>query len=357
MSQTLFTPEIIQELKVFANDGIKLFTKMATIASQLEEKKIDSTNNGDLDKVIKLLSGPKKLDGCVDIDGSKLWYKDGVLHREDGPAIEHANGDKFWYRDGKLHRLDGPAEEYASGTRCWYKDGKCHREDGPSCEYSNGDKIWHRHGKFHREDGPACEYSDGTKKWYRDGKLHREDGPACEYSDGRKMWHNDGNLHREGGPACEYSDGTKKWYKDGNLHRLDGPAIEWAGGTKYWYKDGNLHREDGPAIEYEDGSKIWYLNDVPQSDPEKVKHEASVLIRKQNEDTITYLLRYLDLINLNDIKKESAIKEMLCFLLSTDEGLDLLKNEPFKNTLKLKYETEYKTYLPKLEFFIKKKLY
>jgi hypothetical protein len=24
------------------------------------------------------------------------------LHREDGPAEEHANGAKFWYRDGVL---------------------------------------------------------------------------------------------------------------------------------------------------------------------------------------------------------------------------------------------------------------
>lgn len=43
-----------------------------------------------------------------------MWYKNGVLHRLDGPAViiwDH-NGIKIeenWYKDGKLHRLDGPA--------------------------------------------------------------------------------------------------------------------------------------------------------------------------------------------------------------------------------------------------------
>ena len=28
---------------------------------------------------------------------SKEWYLNGLLHREDGPAVEYANGDKEWY--------------------------------------------------------------------------------------------------------------------------------------------------------------------------------------------------------------------------------------------------------------------
>ena len=37
-------------------------------------------------------------------DGSKYWWLNGKLHREDGPAIEGADGDKSWYLNGKLHR-------------------------------------------------------------------------------------------------------------------------------------------------------------------------------------------------------------------------------------------------------------
>ena len=29
----------------------------------------------------------------------------------------NANGDKFWYKNGQLHREDGPALEYADGCR------------------------------------------------------------------------------------------------------------------------------------------------------------------------------------------------------------------------------------------------
>ena len=56
-------------------------------------------------------------------DGSKSWYQEGKLHRDDGPAIEYANGTKKWYQEGKLHRDDGPAIEYANGTKNWYLKG------------------------------------------------------------------------------------------------------------------------------------------------------------------------------------------------------------------------------------------
>ena len=35
-------------------------------------------------------------------NGSKAWYLNGELSREDGPACEYANGDKEWYLNGKL---------------------------------------------------------------------------------------------------------------------------------------------------------------------------------------------------------------------------------------------------------------
>ena len=34
-------------------------------------------------------------------DGSKSWYLNGKLHREDGPAVESADGDKYWWLNGK----------------------------------------------------------------------------------------------------------------------------------------------------------------------------------------------------------------------------------------------------------------
>ena len=34
-------------------------------------------------------------------DGTKEWYLNGQIHREDGPAVEGADGTKSWYLNGK----------------------------------------------------------------------------------------------------------------------------------------------------------------------------------------------------------------------------------------------------------------
>ena len=56
----------------------------------------------------------------IDEYGSKYWYLNDVIHREDGPAVECSNGDKEWYLNGKLHRVDGPAIEFINGDKYWY---------------------------------------------------------------------------------------------------------------------------------------------------------------------------------------------------------------------------------------------
>ena len=53
--------------------------------------------------------------------GHRYWHnKEGLYHREDGPAIEDADGSKAWYINGQYHREDGPAIENANGTKAWY---------------------------------------------------------------------------------------------------------------------------------------------------------------------------------------------------------------------------------------------
>jgi hypothetical protein len=57
-------------------------------------------------------------------DSCWCWTRNGLLHREDGPAIIDNNGDKFWMINDKPHRLDGPAAEFADGGQEWFVDGK-----------------------------------------------------------------------------------------------------------------------------------------------------------------------------------------------------------------------------------------
>ena len=80
-----------------------------------------------------------------------------------------------WYKEGKLHRLDGPAIEWSDGDREWWIEGKRHREDGPAIEYSSGSKYWFVEDKSHRLDGPAIEYYNGDKEWWIEGVNYTEE--------------------------------------------------------------------------------------------------------------------------------------------------------------------------------------
>jgi hypothetical protein len=109
----------------------------------------------------------------LEVNRTKYHYKNDVLHRKDGPAIECSNGDKYWFINGEKHREDGPAIEFTSGYKEWYIYDKRHREDGPAIEYINGDKYWYINDKKHREDGPAV-IKGKTAKWYIHGELIKE---------------------------------------------------------------------------------------------------------------------------------------------------------------------------------------
>jgi hypothetical protein len=65
----------------------------------------------------------------------------------------------------------GELYEWADGTKYWYLNGRLHREDGPAKEYANGSKFWYMNDEFHREDGPAVEFSSGHKEWWIDGQY------------------------------------------------------------------------------------------------------------------------------------------------------------------------------------------
>jgi len=126
----------------------------------------------------------------INENGDKAYYSDKemkIRHRADGPAVEYKNGDEQWYRDGKLHREDGPAKVSTDQ----------YRVDGPAVEHINGSKYWYLNGKLHRTDGPAVEYSNGDKAWYLNGRLHRVDGPAVEHINCYKSWYLNGIEYTE----------------------------------------------------------------------------------------------------------------------------------------------------------------
>ncbi len=82
------------------------------------------------------------------ICGESHWYQDDELHRDnDLPSI--VNGRFLqWYRHGKSHR-DGdlPAVVYPNGRRVWKKNGIIHRDGGPAIvDDTNYVYEWYQHG-------------------------------------------------------------------------------------------------------------------------------------------------------------------------------------------------------------------
>ncbi len=57
----------------------------------------------------------------VDDDGVKSWYKNGLLHREDGPAILSPDGIHSWYVYGKF--LGSEIRDGNSKTTSLYING------------------------------------------------------------------------------------------------------------------------------------------------------------------------------------------------------------------------------------------
>jgi hypothetical protein len=113
----------------------------------------------------------KSVQPYVSAEGTRQWWLNGRLHREDGPALETKEGDRVWYHAGLFHRADGPAFEMANGDRLWFARGVVHRVDGPAVERSDGLRMWYLNGELHREDGPAVESSDGGREWHLGGRL------------------------------------------------------------------------------------------------------------------------------------------------------------------------------------------
>jgi len=111
-------------------------------------------------------------------NGAIEWtLPSGVLHNENGPAIEQGDGSKYWYIDGDRHR-DGnlPAIEMANGDKEWWVEGKRHRDGGlPAVEKANGDREYWFNGKRHNEDGPAIVSGKNSSFWINGKRIETID--------------------------------------------------------------------------------------------------------------------------------------------------------------------------------------
>lgn len=53
-----------------------------------------------------------------------VYIRDGMKHRERGPAETRRDGYEAWYFMGLKHRVGGPAVTYPNGRKEWWVNGK-----------------------------------------------------------------------------------------------------------------------------------------------------------------------------------------------------------------------------------------
>lgn len=151
----------------------------------------------------------------VNAFGDEKWILNGKLHRNFGPALKTRLGYEEWNHFGKKHNINGPAIIYPNGdkewwingnllsteidgTRKYFREGILHKEGGPAIKDKHCNFWYYQKGILHREDGPAVCWK-GNLFWYRNGVLHREDGPALMYNDGyNEFWEHGKYIKKKG---------------------------------------------------------------------------------------------------------------------------------------------------------------
>ena len=110
-------------------ENIKILPKINNEDIYLKEEDITGSNidSKKLEEIDKKVDGDLEKDfpnnPTVYPDGTKVYFRNEVYHREDGPAIIYNNDCKLWYKNGKLHREDGPAIEWLNNQKYYYLEG------------------------------------------------------------------------------------------------------------------------------------------------------------------------------------------------------------------------------------------
>jgi hypothetical protein len=121
-------------------------------------------------------------------------------HCETGPAIIWTTCCEY-YRDGQLHRDNGPAViDFDGSCHAYYRNDELHREDGPAVVLSVG-----RLFEIEVPTGSFC-VAGPAELYFRDGELHRpiEEGPAViagTRGDRQEYWEHGKHLTLSGAVA------------------------------------------------------------------------------------------------------------------------------------------------------------
>lgn len=69
-------------------------------------------------------------DGPIELDDRIVWFKNGNIHREDGPAIQFKDGRKLWA---------------LNGNEVTEQEAAAHREESSRQARALSDQLWQNH--------------------------------------------------------------------------------------------------------------------------------------------------------------------------------------------------------------------
>lgn len=208
----------------------------------------------------------------TDENGVIVFYKDGIIHRDDGPAViwpdnlpnekyEHYLNFKYFNSNSMIsYEYDNPDNPGEGGDLITFKETFPPKEILVDKNYSSGFTFQKVNDFYKYEDVPPKYH--GGMAWLKDGELHNENSPAIVLNSGSIFWLKNGLLHRDNDkPAIEYVGdwGTRQeFFIYGERHRENNPAIIEPCGIHY-FKNNEYHNENGPAITMEKTGNIYYL--------------------------------------------------------------------------------------------------
>jgi hypothetical protein len=239
----------------------------------------------------------------VEIEPHRItWRKNGLIGRDDGPAVVHEDGTMCWYKDGLLHRDDGPAIERRAedGTilrQAWYRNGLPHSHEGrhPALlELLEDGSLFVQYMEEgvctrHEAEGPALSRFMASGNAFHEfrlsGVLHRSKGPAIvntfspEYIENapdrvrlQQAWYRYGKLSREDGPA-EILEGNAGRASRLRLYSIDGEPLMSENDYRKVLKERGLPYTREIAYKPESFQRPQFMEDTHYPD---LEHEFSV---------------------------------------------------------------------------------
>jgi hypothetical protein len=130
--------------RAILNDDSQRKTKAIYITCQIDDRfsELLTVSLHKADGTLHNSIGPaweQQLEGKYE---ATLWYRNGVVHRDDGPAYLNSDGTEVWYRNGRIHRDDDlPAVIEACGWREYWVDGVQIRVETPEERAETSAKI------------------------------------------------------------------------------------------------------------------------------------------------------------------------------------------------------------------------